>query len=259
MSAQHSLVDSNYQDMNKHDLVSYGDGDTEMKDANEKSNETPTNPLSKKDESMTSMPPPLPPGFFSNTEARVDFQINGVFPEATKERCSEKLQAKINSFLEKVKRGEVPTPVRHIRSTKNFNNPEILSEIVSQFEIVQQGTHMKSDVWDPFGFPKEDYIEVLQQQGAPKPAPASTPLKDTPGAAGVPPTPPTPAATVARSTIITRKSSVAAPPAAARPIAAVPGVMPNVLLPGGSAAHLTSLAQYAAALTQQGFGGQAKK
>ena len=52
------------------------------------------------------------------------------------------------------------------------------------------------------------------------------------------------------SAIITRKSSVAAPVAAVQPVVGMPG-MPNVLLPAGGAAHLTSLAQYAAALTQQ--------
>jgi len=225
MSSQPSLVDSNYyqdgesKEANHTDgdnLVSYDGDDVEMKDGAQAGPNGPSESSSHVNDnideatsSSSTAPPPLPPGFFSQKESAQGFQLMGVFPERTAEPCSTRLQNKVNGFLERIQRGEVPTPVRHIRSTKNFNNPEILSEIVSQFEIVEHGSHLKTDVWSPFGFPSEDYIDALQVAGAPKPAPpVATPAKPTTGADAAPSsttsTPITPGSK--STTIITRKS-----------------------------------------------------
>lgn len=159
----------------------------------------------------------------------------------------------VTGFLDRIQRGDVPTPVRHIRSTKNFNNPEILSEIVRQFEIVEHGTHLQATVWDPYHLPREDFVDVLQLAGGPKPqAPAASTVKSTPPkepttptavpqASGQPAVPVGPGVPKPSSTIITRKSG------AASALAALPGAPHGLMVnPRGP-----TLADYARAL--QGY------
>jgi hypothetical protein len=267
MTTPTSLVDSNYEDRGAEDHMSCdSEGDDEPEDGGSPpaAPRPPAGSWSPDSPSPVPSPVPVPvpvpveaavvaPAAAPGVRPRVALDLEGAFPPPPPDKCNPKLQQKVTGFLDRIQRGDVPTPVRHIRSTKNFNNPEILSEIVRQFEIVEHGTHLQATVWDPYHLPREDFVDVLQLAGGPKPqAPAASTVKSTPPkepttptavpqASGQPAVPVGPGVPKPSSTIITRKSG------AASALVALPGVPHGLMVnPRGP-----TLADYARAL--QGY------
>mmetsp|Transcript_23912 Transcript_23912/g.32889 ORF Transcript_23912/g.32889 Transcript_23912/m.32889 type:complete len:276 (-) Transcript_23912:244-1071(-) len=72
------------------------------------------------------------------------------------------LQSKIVKYSELKTQGRVIST--ELRKSKGYRNPDFLTKIVEHFDINELLSHFPKDVFDPEGYPKEDYYDTLAEQ-----------------------------------------------------------------------------------------------
>ena len=48
-----------------------------------------------------------------------------------------------------------------LRKSKGYRNPDFLQKIVKHFDIKEQWSHFPTNVFDPTGYPPDDYFDKL--------------------------------------------------------------------------------------------------